>query len=57
MLDFLEQQNFYHAKIVLEKESHIKLRNYGREIDFVYDLITDGLFKDVLDCLQPLSKR
>ena len=57
VLDFLEKTKFYQAKIVLEKESKIKLRNFGREIDFIYDLITDGQFKDALECLSPLQQR
>jgi hypothetical protein len=42
VLEFLEAHSFIQAKVVLEKESQLRLKSYGKEIDFFHDLIVDG---------------
>lgn len=55
MLQFLESAEYFQALIALERESNLKLRNYGKEIDFYYDLIMDGRFEDAENFIEPVE--
>jgi hypothetical protein len=43
VLEFFEEKAFFRALTSLEKDSGQRLRQYGKEIDFFYDLVNDGL--------------
>lgn len=57
ILGFLKSHEYYKALISLEQESSIKLHSYGKEIDFLYDLIIEGRFEDAEKFISPLRSR
>mmetsp|Transcript_12878 Transcript_12878/g.18816 ORF Transcript_12878/g.18816 Transcript_12878/m.18816 type:complete len:657 (+) Transcript_12878:11-1981(+) len=57
LLQYLESMEYYRALVSLEKDSNVRLRSYGREIDFFYDLIMDGRFEDAEKFINPLKSR
>ncbi|CAG9323575.1 unnamed protein product [Blepharisma stoltei] len=57
ILQYLETNDFYRSVIEVEKDTKIRLRKYGKEIDFFYDLITDGRFDDAEIFITPLQER
>ncbi|CAG9323077.1 unnamed protein product [Blepharisma stoltei] len=57
ILQYLEANEYHRALIELEKDSKVKLRRYGKEIDFFCNLITDGRFEDAETFITPLKNR
>lgn len=57
ILQYLEANEFYRSMIEVEKDTKIKLKKYGKEIDFFYDLVTDGRFEDAEIFVTPLKQR
>ena len=57
VLDFLKSHEYYKAFIALEQESGVRLHSYGKEIDFLYDLIMEGRFEDAEKFIAPLRSR
>lgn len=57
VLDFLKTHEFYKAFIALEQESGVRLHSFGKEIDFLYDLLMDGRFEDAEKFITPLNSR
>jgi WD40 repeat protein len=57
VLDFLHSQQYFKALLALEQESGERLRSYGKELDFFYDLISEGRFDDAERFIQPLCNR
>ena len=57
VLSFLKSHEYYKALIALEQDSGIRLHSYGKEIDFLYDLIMDGRFEDAEKFISPLKPR
>ena len=57
VLDFLKTQEYYKALIALEQESGTRLHSYGKEIDFLYDLLMEGRFDDAEKFISPLRSR
>lgn len=55
ILQYLESQKYFSSLVALEKDSQIKLRNYGTELDFFYDLLMDGRFEDTEKFIEPLQ--
>ena len=55
MLAYFLEEKFYRALFALEKDSGVHFRSFGREMDFLYDLICDGLWSEVLDFLAPFA--
>lgn len=57
VLDFLQTQAYFKAFIALEQESQVRLHSYGKEIDFFYDLVTEGKFDDVEKLIETVKER
>jgi WD40 repeat protein len=57
ILDYLKNYEFYKALISLEQESKVRLHSYGKEIDFLYDLLMEGRFDDAEKFISPLRSR
>jgi WD40 repeat protein len=57
VLDFLLAEKFYKSFIALEQDSKQKLRSYGTEIDFFYDLLMEGLFAEAEKMIAPIQSR
>jgi WD repeat-containing protein 47 len=57
VLDFLRSHEYYKAFIALEQESGVRYHTYGKEIDFLYDLIMEGRFEDSEKFIAPLRSR
>lgn len=57
VLGLLYANHYFKALISLEQESKIKLHSYGKEIDFLYDLLIEGRFDDAEKFIQPLRSR
>ena len=57
VLDFLQSKQYYKALISLEQESQVRLQSYGKEIDFFYDLVTEGKFEDVEKLIETVKER
>jgi WD40 repeat protein len=57
VLSLLQKSHFYQSLITLEQESGVRLRTYGKELDFFYDLVCQGRFADAEKFLEPLKKR
>ena len=57
VLSFFLQQKYYRALIALEQDSKVRLWSYGKEIDFFYDLITEGKFEDVERLVETVKEK
>lgn len=57
VLDFLLTEKYYKSFIALEQDSKQKLRSYGTEIDFFYDLLMEGLFTEAEKMIAPIQSR
>lgn len=57
VLSFFLQQEYYRALIALEQDSKVRLWSYGKEIDFFYDLITEGKFEDVERLVETVKEK
>lgn len=57
ILKSLESMKFFSSLYELERESGIKLRSYGKEIDFFYELVMEGRFDDIETFTSPLQSR
>ena len=57
VLDFLQSQSYFKALIALEQESQVRLYSYGKEIDFFYDLLSEGKFDDVEKLIETVKER
>lgn len=57
LLKTLENMKFYSSLYELEKESGYKLRSYGKEIDFFYEIVMEGRYEDVETFISPLLNR
>lgn len=57
ILYFLSAHEYYKSLLALEQETAVKLRSYGKELDFLYALITEGRFGDAEKFVLPLKSR
>lgn len=57
ILKTLESKMLFNSLYELEKESGIKLRSYGKEIDFFYEIVMEGRFDDINTFITPLANR
>ena len=57
ILDYLLKEGFYRSFVALEQESKVKLRNFGPEISFFYDLVMEGMFEEAEKMIAPLESR
>ena len=57
LLKALESMKYYSSLYELEKESGYKLRSYGKEIDFFYEIVMEGRFEDIETFITPLLNR
>lgn len=57
VLSFFLQQEYYRALIALEQDSKVRLWSHGKEIDFFYDLITEGKFEDVERLVETVKEK
>jgi len=57
VLSFFLQQEYYRALIALEQDSKVRLCPHGKEIDFFYDLITEGKFEDVERLVETVKEK
>lgn len=57
ILDFLLQANYHRSFMSLEQETRVRRRSYGSEIDFFYDLVTEGMFEEAEKMIAPLENR
>ena len=57
LLKSLESMKFFSTLYELERESGIKLRSYGKEIDFFYEITMEGRYEDIKSFIIPLSNR
>lgn len=48
---------YFSSMYELERESGVKLRSYGKEIDFFYEIVMEGRFEDVETFISPLLSR
>eukprot|EP00698_Gefionella_okellyi_P010888 TRINITY_DN2854_c4_g1_i1.p1 TRINITY_DN2854_c4_g1~~TRINITY_DN2854_c4_g1_i1.p1 ORF type:complete len:616 (-),score=112.88 TRINITY_DN2854_c4_g1_i1:76-1923(-) len=55
ILDFLKNHGYAQSQRALEAESGTKLEINGREVDFVQELVLDGLWEEVESFLAPLQ--
>ena len=54
LLKALESMKYYSSLYELEKESGYRLRSYGKEIDFFYEIVMEGRFEDIDTFITPL---
>ena len=57
LLKTLESMKFFSSFYELEKESGIKLRSFGKEIDFFYEIVMEGRYEDIETFITPLLNR
>lgn len=57
VLTFLHTHAFHQSLLALEQESGVHLHVYGKELDFFYDLVSQGRFEDAEKFIEPLKKR
>lgn len=57
ILKKLESMKYFSSLYELEKESKVKLRSYGKEIDFFYEIIMEGRYEDIETFITPLITR
>jgi WD40 repeat protein len=57
ILKSLESMKFFSSLYELERESGVKLRSYGKEIDFFYEIVMEGRFEDIETFISPLLSR
>lgn len=57
VLSFYLQNHYYRSLIALEQDSKIRLFSHGNEIDFFYDLITQGKFEDVERLVETVKEK
>lgn len=57
LLKALESMKYYSSLYELEKESGYKLRSYGKEINFFYEIVMEGKFEDIETFITPLLNR
>ena len=46
LLDYLHEQKLFSAQIALEREAKVQLVRYGKELDFLRQLLLDGKYQD-----------
>ena len=57
ILEYLEHNEHYKALISFEQNSKVWLHSYGKEADFLYDLLMEGRFDDAEKFISPLRSR
>lgn len=57
ILKSLETLKFFSSLYELEKESGVKLRSYGKEVDFFYEIVMEGRYDDIETFITPLLNR
>ncbi|OMJ91689.1 hypothetical protein SteCoe_5717 [Stentor coeruleus] len=57
ILKSLEALKFYSSFYELERESGVKLRSYGKEIDFFYEIVMEGRYDEIQTFITPLLNR
>jgi thiaminase len=54
VLRFLHDNKYYHSLLVLQQESNCKLKTYPEELDYMYDLMLNGDYSQILSVLNPI---
>ena len=57
ILKSLESMQYFSSMYELERESGVKLRSYGKEVDFFYEIIMEGRYEDLDTFISPLLSR